>query len=158
MGRCDEIVAMAVSERIGGERGYNLLLTNVKSSLPFSFLNNASSYAGFCIRLMLSNYSASPFHQKLKHSLYSSPHNDSPFNFGLDTSREIDHRTAKKCIRPTSTIYSVLPKMSTVNEQRQIHIMSLLTGIDEDDGVATQDSKSAKYCASKYLQKKIISK
>ncbi|CAC5360091.1 unnamed protein product [Mytilus coruscus] len=48
-------------------------------------------------------------------------------------------------------------KISTVDEQRQIHIMrmSLLTGMDEDDGVATQDSKSAKSCASKYLQKKL---
>lgn len=91
---------------------------------------------------MLSHYSASPFHQKLKPSLYSSPHNDSPINFWLDTSREIDHRTAKKCIRPTSTISSVMPKISTVDEQRQIHIMrmSLLTGMDEDDGVATQNS------------------
>lgn len=35
-----------------------------------------------------------------------------------------------------------MPKISTVDEQRQIHIMrmSLLTGMDEDDGMATQDS------------------
>ncbi|CAC5360077.1 unnamed protein product [Mytilus coruscus] len=158
-GHCDNIVAIAVSERIGEEKGYNLLLANVKSSLPFSFLNNASRYAGFCIRLILAHYSASPFLQKLKHSLYSAPHNDSPIIFELDTSREIDHRTVKKCIRPTSTISLVLPKMSTVDEKRQTHIMrmSLLTGRDEDDGVATQDIKSAKSCASKYLQKKKLS-
>ncbi|VDI35096.1 Hypothetical predicted protein [Mytilus galloprovincialis] len=159
MRHCDEIVAIAVSERIGGENGYSLLLANVKSSLPFSFLNNASSYAGFCIRLLLSHSSCSPFHQKLKHSLYTSPHNDSKVNFGLDTSREIDHRTAKKCIRPTSTINSVLPKMSTVDDQRQIHIMrmSLLTGLEEVDDTSAQDNKSAKSCASKFIQKQLSS-
>lgn len=80
-------------------------------------------------------------------------------NFGLDTSRETDHRSAKKCIRPSSTIASVLPKMSTVNEQRQIHIMrtSLLTGIDDDDNddLSAQDNRSAKSCASKYIQKQL---
>ncbi|CAC5383204.1 unnamed protein product [Mytilus coruscus] len=156
---CDEIVAIAVSERIGGENGYSLLLANVKSSLPFSILNNSSSYAGFCIRLLLSHYSCSPFHQMLMHSLYTSPDNDSKVIFGLETSREINHRTAKKCIRPTSTINSVLPKMSTVDDQRQIHIMrmSLLTGLEEVDDTSAQDNKSAKSCASKFIQKQLSS-
>ncbi|CAC5397539.1 unnamed protein product [Mytilus coruscus] len=45
MEHCDEIIAIAVAERIGGPDGYKLLLASVKPSLPFSFLNGASSYA-----------------------------------------------------------------------------------------------------------------
>ncbi|CAC5397927.1 unnamed protein product [Mytilus coruscus] len=35
MVHCDEIVAIGISERIGGKDGHNLLLASVKSSLPF---------------------------------------------------------------------------------------------------------------------------
>lgn len=157
MSHCDEIIAIAVSERIGGTVGYNLLLANVKSSLPFSFLNGASSYAGFCTKLLLEHYSASPFHQGLKQRLYSSPHNESSFNFGLDTSREIDHRTAKKCVRPGSTMTSLIPKMATVDDQRKNHTMtkSLLTGIDDEDDTDLEDHRAVKSCASKYIFKEL---
>ncbi|CAC5421668.1 unnamed protein product [Mytilus coruscus] len=47
---CDEIIEIGIFEKIGGKYGHNLLLAiaNVKSLLPFSFSNGASSYAGFC--------------------------------------------------------------------------------------------------------------
>lgn len=86
---------MAVAERIGGVDGYNLLLASVKSSLRFSFLNGASSYAGFCVRLLIEHYKTSHVHKNMKMTLFSTPHNDSDVNFGLDTAREIDHRIAK---------------------------------------------------------------
>ncbi|CAH1782819.1 unnamed protein product [Owenia fusiformis] len=42
---CEEVVALAVAERLGGIQGYDLLLAVVKSSLPFLSLNGAASYA-----------------------------------------------------------------------------------------------------------------
>ena len=49
---CDEIIAISVAERVGGKDGYDLLLAAVKSCLPFSFLNGATSYASFCTELL----------------------------------------------------------------------------------------------------------
>ena len=95
LSHCNAIVAIAVVERVGGVDGYNLLLASVKSSLRFSFLHGASSYAGFCVRLLIEHYKTSHFHKNMKMTLFSTPHNDSDVNFGLDTAREIDHRIAK---------------------------------------------------------------
>lgn len=92
----DEIVAIAIAERIGGPDGYNLMLASVKSSLAFSFLNGASSYGAFCIRLLFEHSLCAPFHKRMKETLFSQLHNNSSVNFGLDTCREIDHRVAKK--------------------------------------------------------------
>ena len=117
MSHCDEIVAIAIAERVGGPEGYNLLLASVKSSLSFSFLNGASSYGAFCIRLLYEHSVCSPFHKRMKETLFSQPHNNSKANFGLDTCREIDHRIAKKCVRHGSTTETILQKMSTVDEQ-----------------------------------------
>ena len=97
---CDEKVAISVAERLGAPSGHNLLLAAVKKSLLFSFLNGASKYAAFCTRLIYEHYKASHFHRCLKQTLFSIHHSNSSVNFGLDTTREIDHRAAKKCIRP----------------------------------------------------------
>ena len=100
MRHCIKIVAIVVAERLGRKDGYNLLLAGVKSSLPFSFLNGDSIYAGFCTRYLIEHYKSSRFRRQMKHALFSISHNDSIVRFGLDTAREIDHRDAKKCIRP----------------------------------------------------------
>jgi hypothetical protein len=49
---CGEILGISIAERTGGADGYNLLLGCVKSSLPFAFLNGATSYASFCVDLL----------------------------------------------------------------------------------------------------------
>ena len=40
---CLEIFALEIAERIGGPEGYKLLLSAVKSSLQFRFVNTASA-------------------------------------------------------------------------------------------------------------------
>lgn len=112
---CDEILALAVAERIGGQDGYNLMLSVVKTSLPFSFLNGASSYGAFCCRLLYERYSSGPFYQHMKQSFFSTPYRGSEGNFTLDTQREMEHRDALKGFRPRSTVTSVLPRMSLVD-------------------------------------------
>ncbi|CAC5363774.1 KIF21 [Mytilus coruscus] len=157
MEHCDEIIAIAVAERIGGPDGYKLLLASVKSSLPFSFLNGASSYAGFCSRLLLEHCQAGHFHSNFKTRLYTSPHYDSKINFGLDSIRA-DHRTAKKCIRPGSTLTNIIPKMSTVDKQKELHTVrkKILHGKqDLVDDTDKDDKKAVKSSASKYMEHQI---
>ena len=155
----NEIVSIAVAERLGGEDGYNLLLSAVKSSLRFSFLNGATSYAGFCVRLLLEHNKASHFHQNMKKNLFSTPHNDSSVNFGLDTAREIDHRIAKKCIRPGSDLETILPKMSTVDDQHKVHVMrqKVLLKTKIEYTYELSDNDSAAEASEKYLGKKVTS-
>ena len=115
MQHCDEIVAISTAERIGGKEGYNLLLSAVKHSLPFSFLNGATSYAAFCVDLLYEHYSCGVFHQQMKASLFSTPHKDGKTNIALDTQREMDHKDAIKGFRPRSTMQSVVPRMTIVD-------------------------------------------
>ena len=159
LSHCNEIVAIAVAERVGGVDGYNLLLASVKSSLRFSFLNGASSYAGFCVRLLIEHYKTSHFHKNMKMTLFSTPHNDSDVNFGLDTAREIDHRIAKKCIRPGSTLDSILPKMCTVDDQQKVHCMrkQLLLKHSIDPIEELTDSDTVETTSAKYMGKQVSS-
>ena len=120
MVHCDEILGISVAERMGGAEGYNLLLACVKSSLPFSFLNGATSYASFCVELLHCHYSAGPFHQKMKQCLFSTPHKDSEVNFALDTQREMDHQEALKGFRPRATLETVIPRMAVVDHFTQV--------------------------------------
>ncbi|XP_076084880.1 uncharacterized protein LOC143055600 [Mytilus galloprovincialis] len=117
MQHCEEVFGISIAERMGGSSGYNLLLGCVKSSLPFSFLNGATSYASFCTDLLHVHYTAGTFHQNMKQSLFSTPHKDSDVNFALDTQREMemDHQDASKGFRPRSTIDSVIPRMAIVD-------------------------------------------
>ncbi|CAC5410563.1 unnamed protein product [Mytilus coruscus] len=159
MEHCDEIIAIAVAERIGGPDGYKLFLASVKPSLPLSFLNRASSYAGFCSRLLLEHYQAGHFHSNFRTRLYTSPHYDSKINFGLNRIREIDHRTANKCIRPEPTLINIIPKMSTVDNQKELHTVrkKILHGKQDlvDDDTDKDDKKSVKSSASKYIEHQI---
>ena len=158
MVHCDEIVAIAVAERVGGPEGYSLLLASVKSSLWFSFLNGASSYGAFCIRLLYEHSVCAPFHKRMKQALYTQPHNNSIANFGLDTCREIDHRIAKKCVRHGSTSETILQKMCTVDEQASVHMVrkNLLGVQDHEDCTAKEeDIISIQQSSDRYLGKKI---
>ena len=114
MKHCDEVIAISMAEKMGGPDGYALLLAAVKETLPFAFLNGASSYATYCTHLLREHYRAGSFHKGMKTSLFSTPHRGSKANFGLDTQREMDHRDAVKSFRPRSTVQSVLPRMSLV--------------------------------------------
>ena len=68
---CDEVIAIVLAERLGGPDGYALLLVSVEKSLPYSFINGASSYAPYCTKLLHHHYSAGPFYRHLKHTLWS---------------------------------------------------------------------------------------
>ena len=77
MRHCDHVVAIAFAERLGGPDGYDLVLAAVKESLRFSFVNNATSYAPYCVQLLYQHHGAGFFHQCLKTTLYTTPFKDS---------------------------------------------------------------------------------
>ena len=116
MQHCDEIVAVQLAEKTGGKQGYTLLLSVVKSSLHFAFLNGASSYASFCVKLMNEHYTAGQFYQRMKETLFSTPHKDTKSNFALDAQREMDHRDVVRGFRPSSGIKAVIPRMSVIDD------------------------------------------
>ena len=121
MRHCDHVVAISFAERLGGPDGYNLVLSAVKESLKFSFVNNATSYAPYCVKLLCQHYGAGHFHQCLKTTLYTTPFKDSNRNFACDTKRELDHLDALKGFRSGSNISAVTSRMSlmdTLNEAR----------------------------------------
>ena len=65
MRHCGEILGISITERTGGADDYNLLVGYVKSSLPFAFLNGATSYASFCVDLLHVHYTSGFFHKNL---------------------------------------------------------------------------------------------
>ncbi|CAC5421315.1 unnamed protein product [Mytilus coruscus] len=111
MRHCEEVFGISIAERMGDPVVTTFFL---KSSLPFSFLNGATSYASFYTDLLHVHYTAGTFHQNMKQSLFSTPHKD---NDALDTQREMDHQDASKGFRPRSTITieSVIPRMAIVD-------------------------------------------
>ena len=121
MKHLDDVIAVSLAERLGGASGYNLLLSSLKSSLLFSFLNGAVSYAPYTLQLILEHYAASPFHQAMKTSLYSTPRPGSTVNFSGDTKREMDHLDVLKGFRSGSTLSSVSKRMSLVDSFHEVH-------------------------------------
>ena len=142
MSHCNEVTGLAFSERLGGTDGYNLLLALVKNSLPFAFLNGSSSYALFSMQLLQEHYKCCPFCQKLKASLYTSPHKDSPVNFALDTQREMDHQDVSRSFRSGGTLSSVVPKMANVD-----FLQELKTLVTQQE--ATEEKQPKKISKSK---------
>ena len=121
MRHCDNVVAIALAERLGGPIGYDLVLAAVKESLRFSFVNNASSYAPYCVQLLCQHFGAGYFHQCLKKTLYTTPFKESNRNFACDTKRELDHLDAIKGFRSGSNISALTSRMSlmdSLNEAR----------------------------------------
>ena len=94
LSHCEEILAIALAEKIGGPDGYALMIAAVKSSLAFSFLNGAQAYAGFCTKLLIEHITAGVFHKNLKERLFTTPFKDSKRNFALDTQREMEHKVS----------------------------------------------------------------
>ena len=121
MKHCDEITAIALSERLGGNDRYNLLLAAVKSSLSFSFLNGATSYAAYCTRLLHIHLKCGHFYKNMKASLFTTPHKGSSINYALDAQREMDHQDVLKAFRSGATMESVLPCMSLIDSLTDIH-------------------------------------
>ena len=115
MRHCDHVVAIAFAERLGGPEGYDLVLAAVKESLRFSFVNNATSYAPYCVQLLYQHCGAGFFHQCLKTTLYTTPFKDSNRNFACDTNRELDHLDALKGFRSGSNITAVTSRMSLID-------------------------------------------
>ncbi|CAC5412713.1 UBE2D [Mytilus coruscus] len=120
MQHCDEVVAVYLSERLGGNTGYNLLLGTVKGP-SFSFLNGASSYGPYCAQLLIQHYSAGHFHQCLKKALYSTPIGNSLVNFACDSKREMDHQDALRGFRSGSSMTSVIGRMSLIDSFNETH-------------------------------------
>ena len=92
MGHCDDVVAIFLFEPIGGKDFYRLLQAAVKSLLLFSFVNNASTYAPCCVRLLCCHNSAGYYHRCLK-ELHSTQYKESNRNFACDTKREMYYLT-----------------------------------------------------------------
>ena len=116
----NEVVAISFAERLGRPDGYHLSLAAVKQSLPFSFLNGATSYAAFCADLLHEHY-AGTFHQNMKMSLFTTPYRAGKVNVALDTQRGMDHKNAIKGFRPRSTIQPVIPRMTVVDRFNETH-------------------------------------
>ena len=95
----------------------------------------------------------------MKMMLFSTPHNGSTVNFGLDTAREIDHRIAKNCIRPGSSLDSILPKMCTVDDQQKVHCMrkQLLLPHSTDPIQELTDCDTVETTSGKYIGKLVSS-
>ena len=134
MSHCDEIIAIQLAERLGGPDGYSLLLSVVKQSLPFAFINGASAaYAPFCTKLLYQHYRSGHYHQKLKKCLYTTPFGESSKNFASDTKRELDHLNAVKSFRSGSTISSVTSRLSLIDSLNAIHDARTKTRIDSEE-------------------------
>ena len=125
LNHCNHVVQIAFAERLGGQGGYSLLLAAVKESLCFSFVNNASSYAPYCVKLLYQHYSAGFFHTCLKETLFSTPFKGSKHNFACDTKREMDHIEAVKAFRSGSNIKSVTCRMSLVDTLNDARLRNL---------------------------------
>ena len=115
MKHCDKVVAVALTERLGGKKGYELLLATVKTSLAFAFINGASSYGPYCVKLLFHHFSAGYFHARLKECLFTTPIGNSTKNFACDTKWEMDHLEAVKGFRSGSTLSSVTARMSLID-------------------------------------------
>ena len=77
------------------------------------------------------------------------------------TTREIDHRVAKKCIRPGSSLSTILPRMCTVDEQQQVHSLrtALLAGYttESESNVDCADTTEVQKNAERYMGKRVTS-
>ncbi len=119
--KCENVVAVSFSERLGGPQGYNLLLATLKTSLCSTFLDGGVSYGPFTVQLIGVHLECGPFYQKLKCCLFSTPRPGSTVNFSGDTKRELDNKDAVKCFHSGSTLDSVMRKMSLMDSFSHIH-------------------------------------
>ena len=134
MRHCDDVIAIALAERLGGPDGYQLMLAEVKHFLLYSFVNCATSCAPFCVKLLFHHNSAGHFHRCLKQTLFTTPIKASSRNFSTDTKREMDHLDALKGFRSGSTISSISVRLSLTDSLNQsVHKKDLEKPIVDDD-------------------------
>ncbi|VDI72180.1 Hypothetical predicted protein [Mytilus galloprovincialis] len=120
-----ETPASELHKDLEGRPGYNLLLSAVKTSLPFSFLNGASSYAAYCTKLLHEHFKSGPFYRRMKTTLFTTPHKGSNVNFALDSQREMDHQDVIKAFRSGATVTSVIPRMSLIDTLNEVHDLTV---------------------------------
>ena len=118
---CQEVTAIYLGERIAGPTGYRLLLSAVKESLPFAFMNGATSYASYATDLLHHHYKSGLFYQNMKFALFSTPYENSQANFGMDAQREMEHIEALRSFRSGGTLSSVIPRMALIDELNSAH-------------------------------------
>ena len=128
----------------------------MKSSLPFAFLSGASSYAGFCVKLMKEHYIAGPFYQKLKATLFSTPHKDTQSNFALDAQREMDHWDVVRGFWPSSGIQAVIPRMSVIDDLTEMRRANQSPQVSEFQQQKVNNKGSWVYLGKAINQKDII--
>ena len=142
MEHCDEVVALALSERLEGADGYTSLLGVVKKFLSFAFVNGSSSYAKFDTQLLHEHYKAGPFCKAMKQALYTGRHKKSDINFGLDTQREMEHKDVTKAFKSGGTLSSVIPKMSSIDFLEELETLVSLDSTEE----SPKESKRENHC------------
>lgn len=118
---CQEVTAIYLGERMGGPKGYRLLLSAVKESIPFAFLNGATSYAPYATELLFQHYKSGIFYQNMKSVLFSTPYENSQANFGMDAQREMEHKEALRSFRSGGTLSSIIPRMALIDELNAAH-------------------------------------
>ena len=123
MKHLDGILAVALAERLGGNEGYDLLLSSTKQSVNFMFVNGATSYAPYCVQLLEHHYKAGPFYSAMKKCLYSTPLTDDGVNMATDTKREMDHQSITNGFRSGSTLEAVCVRTSLADELNLLHNM-----------------------------------
>ncbi|CAC5421501.1 SLC9A8 [Mytilus coruscus] len=53
--------------------------------------------------------------------IFTTTHQKSPYNFGLDTQRELDHKDVLKSFRSGATMSSVVPRMALIDSLNEAH-------------------------------------
>ena len=119
MTQLDGISAIALAERLGGNDGYHLLLASTKESLVFSFLNGATSYSPYSVKLLYEHYRAGHFYGNLKKYLFSTPLKGD-VNMATDTKREVDHQFITKGFRSASTSDSIRRKTALADDLAEV--------------------------------------
>ena len=130
----DHVVQIAFAERLGGQDGYSLMVAAVKESVRFLFVNNASSYAPYCVKLLYEHFAAGYFHKCMKETLFTTPIKGGKCNFASDTKRELDHLDAVKGFRSGSNLSTITCRMSlmdTLNESKHHRSYSKRSSISD---------------------------
>ena len=122
---CNIIVTIKLAERMGGKEGFLLLLTAVKKSLPWSFLNGATCYGPFCVHLLHAYYSSSVYHQNLVHVMWSTPIKNGTVNHGPDTKRELFHQDATPAIRTSRSEKAVTTRLAKLDYFTKVHELQI---------------------------------
>ena len=133
----DWVLAIRLAERLGGPDGHALLRATAKDYLPFGFVNGASSYAPYCVKLLHEHYRAGTFYINMKSYLFSTPLKDSHINSATDTKREKEHLQIVKSFRSGSTVTSAMRRIANADYLSEMaDALKVQTEETEDEGKA----------------------